>query len=93
MDTLVQVLLPKLLQQGSAHSVALTCSRLRDLCYSSVETLQLKAVPGCIPDAAAVKTWGQNLSAHFPSCQSITVAVGCAADCQLTGHIVSELAR
>jgi hypothetical protein len=32
MDTLAQVLLPKLMQQGSAHSVALTCSRLRDLC-------------------------------------------------------------
>jgi hypothetical protein len=46
MDTLVQVLLPKLMQQGSAHSVAVTCSRLRDLCYSSVEALQLKQCLG-----------------------------------------------
>lgn len=93
MDTLSQVLLPKLMQQGSAHSVALTCSRLRDLCCSNVQALKLKAVPGCMPDVAAVKAWGQSLSAHFTSCRSITVGVGCAADCQLTGHLMPALAR
>jgi hypothetical protein len=93
MDTLAQVLLPKLMQQGSAHSVALTASRLRDLCYNSVEALELKAVPGCMPDIAAVKAWGQSLSAHFPNCQSISVGVGCAADCELTAHMVPALAR
>jgi hypothetical protein len=40
-DVWAQVLLPKLREQGSAVAVALTCSRLRDLCYASHTCIEL----------------------------------------------------
>lgn len=94
-DTWAQVLLPKLAAQGSASSVALTCTTLRDLCYSSVQELQLKAVPDAVLPitVATVQRWADSLAAHFPSCTSISVGVGCAADCELTGHLMPALAR
>jgi hypothetical protein len=93
-ETWAQVLLPKLTAQGSVSSVALTCTTLRDLCYSSVEKLALKAVPDCVlPSIATVKSWANSLAGHFPSCTSLSVGVVCAADCELTGHLMPALAR
>lgn len=94
-DTWAQVLLPKLTAQGSASSVALTCSTLRDLCNSNVQELKLKAVPGAVLPitVATVQSWANSLAAHFPSCRTISVGVGCAEDCELTGHMMPALAR
>jgi hypothetical protein len=43
-DTWAQVLLPKLIAQGSARAVALTCSQLRDLCFGAVQHIDLSSV-------------------------------------------------
>jgi hypothetical protein len=36
-DTWAQVLLPKLIAQGSARDITLTCSELRDLCFGAAQ--------------------------------------------------------
>lgn len=78
------MLLPKLMAQGSASSVALTCGRLRDLCYSSVQQLNIKIVPEAVHPYTftTVRNWALSLEAHFPSCVSISVGVACAFDCE-----------
>lgn len=72
-----QVLLPKLVRQGSAAAVALTCSQMRDLRYSSRQRVNL----GGLLERTAVepiylKSWVQVLPAHFPNCSEVFLELG-----------------
>ena len=76
--------MPKLLDQGSAPDVALTCTQLRSLCYHSVQHLDFyrrerDACEG--EDPACSYADGKKLEAHFPNCRSIRV---CWADIRAT---------
>lgn len=94
-DVWAQVLLPKLVAQGSAGSVALTCSRLRDVCYSSVQQLNVVVVHESMLAYTfrTVRSWGLSLQAHFPGCTSISVGLGCAFDCGFVIQLIPGLAR
>jgi hypothetical protein len=67
-ETFAGVLLPKLVEDGSACDVALTCSQLRDLCHGSVQQLDLTEVLD--QDSSVVEEWMQSLPQHFSSCTS-----------------------
>jgi len=66
-DAWAQVLLPKLIEQGSAAAVALTCSQLRDLCNQYVEVIDLRRLDADT-ELCALEEWMQPLPAHFPNC-------------------------
>lgn len=94
-DVWAQVLLPKLIAQGSVGSVALACSTLRDLCYNSVQQLNFKIVPESVHPYTftTVCNWALSLKAHFPSCTSISVGLGCSFDCEFVITMMPTLAR
>jgi hypothetical protein len=71
-DAWAQVLLPKLVDQGSAAAVALSCSQLRDLCYSSRQSLKLGALLDST-DSWGLRSELQNLPANFPNCSSVSL--------------------
>lgn len=62
-DTWAQVLLPKLVDQGSAQNVTLTCSQLRDLCFGAVQQINLSSVRD--NELSDVEDWTQNIHQHF----------------------------
>jgi hypothetical protein len=74
-DVLTRYLLPKLVEQGSAAAVALTCSRLRRLCQHSTLHLNLaKELEG------ADSPWrrpvlAERLVEAFPNCTSLACAL------------------
>jgi len=76
-DTWAQVLLPKLIEQGSVADVAQTCSQLRDLCNQYVEVIDLSSL-AANADLGALEKWMQPLPARFPNCilARLKLAVG-----------------
>jgi len=91
-DAWTQVLLPKLIEQGSAADVALTCSQLRDLCNHNVETIDLKALAE-EEDVRDFDRWLQPLPAHYPNCKSAELSL--KGDSSYVGmlYILPALAR
>jgi hypothetical protein len=71
-DVFTSYLLPKLIEQGSAGAVALTCRHLCELCQDSVQHLDLtKQLPHgnpCLDPELA-----RQLVAAFSSCTSLEV--------------------
>lgn len=59
-----QVLLPKLIAQGSAQAVAATCSQLRDLCFGAVVSLNLSSLQDS-SDTSNLEAWVQPIPSHF----------------------------
>jgi hypothetical protein len=70
--TWAQVLLPKLVEQRSAADVALSCSQLRDLCYSSRQSLNLGALLYST-DPWSLRAQVQTLPLHFPNCSAVSL--------------------
>lgn len=92
MDTWAQVLLPKLIEQGSAADLALTCSQLRDLCYSSSQSIDL----GPLPDSTGpsnLKLWVRDLPVHFPNCSTVLVGLRSDSSYHCMPYILPALAR
>jgi hypothetical protein len=70
-ETFASVLLPKLVKQRSARSVALTCRQLRDLCHGSVQRLNLtKVLKHDSIDTRALENLLPSLPQHFSNCTS-----------------------
>lgn len=92
-DTWARLLLPKLVKQGSATTVVLTCSELRDLCYGAVQHLNLSKVHGSSDSNQAVEDWVQSLPQHFPHCTSVQLQLGQEASYHTTPYLLPALAR
>jgi hypothetical protein len=76
-DVFASYMLPKLIEQGSAAAVALTCSKLRRLCQSSTQHLDLSAqtLAGAPQDSPCNnQALAKQLVASFPHCTSLKVA-------------------
>lgn len=89
-DVWAQLLLPKLVADGSAASVALTCSTVRQLCQYS--TQQLKLLFGGITDTAAVRRCMEPLPERFPACSRIELSI-CEESSIIFPTILDALAR
>jgi hypothetical protein len=63
-DAWAQVLLPKLIAQGSAQAVAGTCSQLRDLCFGGVRSLDLSSLQDS-SDTSNLEAWLAPIPSHF----------------------------
>lgn len=90
-DTWAQVLLPKLVQQGSAAHVALACCQLRDLCFSSRHSLKL----GALLDSSEPLSLGrqlQNLPEHFPNCTAVSLELKSYKGFNTMPWLLTELA-
>jgi hypothetical protein len=70
-DVWEDILLPKLLADGSAPAAALTCSRLRQLCQRSRQQLKLTSLDSA--DTATVRRWTEQLPQRFPACSSVVM--------------------
>lgn len=87
-DTWAEVLLPKLRDQGSATAVALTCSTLRDLCYSSVHRLDLiDLVQQGSCDFSTIEECMRTVPHHFSNCKVVALTL----DIETMYHIVPYL--
>jgi hypothetical protein len=91
-DVWEQVVLPKLIEHGSAAAVALSCSQLRDLCYSSRQSLNLgrlldRTDPWCL------RSLVQILSLHFPNCLEVSLELPSALSYQNMPYLLPALAR
>ncbi len=69
-DAWAQVLLPKLVDQGPAGDVALTCSQLRDLCFGAVQDIDLSSLHNS-SDTSAVGDWAHSIPQHFKNVTSV----------------------
>jgi hypothetical protein len=76
-DVWEQILLPKLLQQGSAPAVALSCTQLRRLCQHSIETLNLTNMTSSSTSAQQLARHAAAVATHFPKCRGVLL---CARD-------------
>jgi hypothetical protein len=77
-DAWAQVLLPKLVEQGSGSAAALTCRQLRDLCFSSRQSITLQGVLESAPPSD-LELWMQTLPTHFPNCTTVSLVL--TSDC------------
>jgi hypothetical protein len=91
-DVWVQVLLPKLVEQRSAEAVALTCSQLRDLCYSSIQSIDLRRLFQGV-DHRHIESWMQGLPLHFPNCTAVSLELRSEASYHTVLFILPALAR
>jgi hypothetical protein len=91
-DAWSQVLLPQLQAMGSVADVAQTCSQLRDLCYSTVQRVNLQSLRH-IGDALTLARHTQHLGAHFPACSSVQLALEEADNYRCMPYVLSSLRR
>jgi hypothetical protein len=90
-DTWAQVLLPKLVAQGSAGAVALTCSQLRDLCFGAVQHINLSSVRDS--ELSDVEYWTQSIHQHFNNVTTVRLLVIDDASYHTAPYLLPALAR
>jgi hypothetical protein len=73
-DVLTSYLLPKLVEQGSAGAVTLTCSQLRKLCQRSVQHLNLTKQLQGADNPCRTPVLADRLGSTFPNCSSLECA-------------------
>jgi hypothetical protein len=89
-----QALLPKLVEQGSAAAVALTCSQMRDLCCSSRRSLKLGGLlERTAVEPGKLKSWVQDLPKHFPNCSAVSLELGSNMSFHGIPYVLPALAR
>lgn len=91
-DAWSQVLLPQLQARGCVAAVALTCSQLRDLCYSTVAQVDLQTLHS-IKDPLVLGRYTQNLGAHFPTCSSVELFLQEAGNYHCMPYVLPSLRR
>jgi hypothetical protein len=90
-DTWAHVLLPKLVAQGSARDVALTCSQLRDLCFGAVQHINLSSVQD--DEQGALEDWVLSIPQHFQSVTSVQLLLNDEGSYHTIPYLLPELAR
>jgi hypothetical protein len=93
-DVWAQVLLPKLVEQGSAAAVSLTCSQLRDLCFNSIDRITMD-LPDLVLGAqfSYLESWMQGAPLHFPNCTAVSLKLGTEESYHTMPYILTALAR
>ena len=91
-DVWSEVLLPKLLEQGSAANMALSCMQLRDMCHRNRQRLNLGRLHTS-SDPQAVQDWTANLAEHFPACRHIQFVLKGTAGYQIMPFVLPAIAR
>jgi hypothetical protein len=91
-DTWAQVLLPKLVEQGSAADVALTCSQLRDLCYSIRRSINLGALLDS-SEPSRLKSVVSGLPVRYPDCSAVSLQLKSVKSYHMTPYVLPALAR
>jgi hypothetical protein len=91
-DAWAQVLLPKLIEQGSAANVALTCSQLRELCYSSRQCINLGAFLDS-SEPSSLKSVVSGLPMHFPYCSAVSLRLGSDKSYHTMPYLLPALAQ
>ena len=90
-DAWASVLLPKLVADGSAGSLAATCSQLRALCQSCVQRLDLQQLAS--PDNPGhIYKWMQHLGERFTNCTCVDLPLREGSHYEAP-FVVSALAR
>lgn len=77
-DAWAQVLLPKLVNQGSAPDVAASCTQLRALCFRTVQDVVLQGTSEV--DVSTIDDWMSPLPACFPNCTTLALYLDCQRD-------------
>lgn len=85
-------LFPKLAAAKSAANVALVCSRLRDLCHSSCNTLNLLPLASSSDPSVAV-AWTDAAVEHFPNVAFVKLSILEDASYLVTPSLMPALAR
>lgn len=75
-DDVWEVLLPKLVAQGSAAAVAQTCSQLRRLCQHSVRSLNMTTFPASSINTDVLMKHAAAVAEHFPNCSQLMLESG-----------------
>lgn len=91
-DARAEVLLPKLIKQGSAKAVAATCTQLRDLCFRTVQTVKLADLH-LIPDTYSAEDWVAPLPEHFCNCTSLVAVLADEQDTPKLPRMLPGIAR
>jgi hypothetical protein len=73
-DTWAQVMMPKLVEHKSAADVALSCSQLRDLCYSSRQILKI-GLWKLGHNRSQIESHVQSLPTNFPNCTVVSLGL------------------
>jgi hypothetical protein len=72
-DAWAQVLLPKLVAQGSARAITGTCIQLRDFCFDTVHHIDLSSVQSS-GDISQVEGWVKHIPQHFKNATSVQLS-------------------
>jgi hypothetical protein len=91
-DTWAEALLPKLVDNGSAGNVALTCAQLRTLCHGSRQQLNLRSLHSH-EDPCQVLDWTAGLADRFSYCSCVELSVSKDEDLHGFTYMASALAR
>jgi hypothetical protein len=91
-DVLQAFLLPKLVQQGSAGAVALSCSQLRRLCQHNVQHLDLTKQLHDVDNLCHSPELARQLVTAFPNCTSVDFAWANTSMADVCGSISPLLA-
>lgn len=101
-DAWAEVLLPKLVEQGSTAALASTCSQLRQLCSTTVQHLDLRDMTtlldrpdafSYIIDAHCTLDTAKDLAGRFPNCKSAALDLFDDASYYHMHTVLSALAR
>lgn len=91
-DNWADILLPVLIQQRSAANLARSCTKLRDLCYSSTKKLNLSSL-SAIADPSTLQDRAQLLPKHFKNCKCAQLCLRHSEDHSMMQFLLPELAR
>lgn len=81
-----------LIKQRTARDVALTCSHLRDLCYSAVQHLNLSTLHPC-GNVSGVEAMVQGVPQHFSNCTSVQLLLRGDTSFHTTPYLLPALAK
>lgn len=88
----VDELVAKLIEQGSAASVALACIQLRDLCYSSIRRLNLSSLHGS-DSISMLEDQVHAVPEHFPNVKEVQLCFSDEESYHATPCLLQVLTR
>jgi len=91
-DTVTEVLLARLLPQGSAPQLALTCRQLRSLCQRGCLALDFSNMPSTV-SSSTILQHTEGLHTRFPSCETVKLSVADRDSCGVAACLLPSLAQ